>query len=113
MVRSVDVVRKEWWARRDSNPQPRDYESPALTVELQALQGLPNAILAAICGVEANRSRHHAYPCETRSLNSIVWRNIQITKLTKPTANRQFAGFGADWASILLKTLHDPPGSKT
>ena len=28
----------EWWARRDSNPQPRDYESPALTIELQALQ---------------------------------------------------------------------------
>src|SRR5579863_10306598 len=27
-----------WWARRDSNPQPRDYESPALTIELQALQ---------------------------------------------------------------------------
>ena len=24
------------WARRDSNPQPRDYESLALTVELQA-----------------------------------------------------------------------------
>ena len=24
------------WARRDLNPQPRDYESPALTVELQA-----------------------------------------------------------------------------
>src|ERR1700730_15550091 len=31
---------KFWWARRDSNPQPRDYESPALTVELQALQQL-------------------------------------------------------------------------
>ena len=29
---------ESWWARRDSNPQPRDYESPALTVELQALQ---------------------------------------------------------------------------
>ena len=26
-----------WWARRDLNPQPRDYESPALTIELQAL----------------------------------------------------------------------------
>ena len=26
------------WARRDSNPQPRDYESPALTIELQALK---------------------------------------------------------------------------
>ena len=25
-----------WWARRDSNPQPRDYESPALTIELRA-----------------------------------------------------------------------------
>ncbi len=30
----------KWWARRDLNPQPRDYESPALTVELQALQQL-------------------------------------------------------------------------
>ena len=29
----------EWWARRDLNPQPRDYESPALTVELQAPLG--------------------------------------------------------------------------
>lgn len=27
-----------WLARRDSNPQPRDYESPALTIELQAIK---------------------------------------------------------------------------
>jgi hypothetical protein len=27
----------DWWAPRDLNPQPRDYESPALTVELEAL----------------------------------------------------------------------------
>ena len=27
---------KQWWARWDSNPRPRDYESPALTTELQA-----------------------------------------------------------------------------
>ena len=26
----------EWWALRDSNPEPRDYESPALTIELRA-----------------------------------------------------------------------------
>lgn len=26
----------KWWARQDSNLEPRDYESPALTVELQA-----------------------------------------------------------------------------
>jgi hypothetical protein len=25
-----------WWALRDSNPGPRDYESPALTAELRA-----------------------------------------------------------------------------
>jgi hypothetical protein len=30
------TVFDSWWARRDLNPQPRDYESPALTVELQA-----------------------------------------------------------------------------
>src|SRR5580698_6533115 len=30
------VWERNWWARRDLNPQPRDYESPALTVELQA-----------------------------------------------------------------------------
>ena len=29
---------KGWWARRDSNPGPRDYESPALTAELRALK---------------------------------------------------------------------------
>ncbi len=26
-----------WWAQRDSNPRPSDYESPALTAELWAL----------------------------------------------------------------------------
>ena len=27
-----------WWALRDSNPEPRDYESPALTVAPRALE---------------------------------------------------------------------------
>ena len=35
--RSSALGEGSWWARRDSNPQPRDYESPALTIELQAL----------------------------------------------------------------------------
>lgn len=30
-------LRKFWWARRGSNPRPIDYESTALTAELQAL----------------------------------------------------------------------------
>jgi hypothetical protein len=37
MQRSFCKLLILWWARRDLNPQPRDYESPALTVELQAL----------------------------------------------------------------------------
>ena len=32
------VFHNFWWARRDSNPGPRDYESPALTAELRALE---------------------------------------------------------------------------
>ena len=31
-----DLKNRLWWARRDLNPQPTDYESAALTVELQA-----------------------------------------------------------------------------
>ena len=36
MARSRQQRSKGWWARQDSNLQPRDYESPALTVVLQA-----------------------------------------------------------------------------
>ena len=32
-----------WWALRDSNPDPRDYESPALTVAPRARCGKPHA----------------------------------------------------------------------
>ena len=28
---------ENWWASRDLNPQPADYESDALTIELKAL----------------------------------------------------------------------------
>ena len=35
-LRFSDVLQSEGWARQDSNLGPRDYESPALTAELQA-----------------------------------------------------------------------------
>lgn len=35
-----------WWALRDSNPQPRDYESPALTVAPRA-RGMKKAATEA------------------------------------------------------------------
>ena len=37
-VAKFDPLNKSWWARRDLNPGPRDYESPALTAELRALE---------------------------------------------------------------------------
>ena len=37
IVQDSCLVEVIWWARRDSNPEPKDYESSALTVELQAL----------------------------------------------------------------------------
>src|SRR5262245_26107407 len=35
-TKNVGAVKKMHWARSDSNREPRDYESPALTVELRA-----------------------------------------------------------------------------
>jgi hypothetical protein len=35
-LRIVAALQSEGWARQDSNLGPRDYESPALTAELQA-----------------------------------------------------------------------------
>ena len=32
------------WARLDSNQEPRDYESPALTIELQAHGEMPGKL---------------------------------------------------------------------
>src|SRR5688572_16902231 len=32
----VHEITRNWWALRGSNPEPRDYESPALTIELRA-----------------------------------------------------------------------------
>ena len=36
----IAVPSEIWWAWRDLNPQPKDYESSALTVELQAQEHL-------------------------------------------------------------------------
>ena len=39
-LRLFAALQSEGWARQDSNLGPRDYESPALTAELQA-RGIP------------------------------------------------------------------------
>ena len=45
-----------WWARRDSNPRPRDYESPALTAELQALQSVTRTAFPTVAKTVAGGS---------------------------------------------------------
>jgi hypothetical protein len=45
------------WARRDLNPQPRDYESPALTVELQARCSLSSTVCKKLYPDQSMASR--------------------------------------------------------
>ena len=52
---SAVIAIGKWWARQDSNLQPRDYESPALTVVLQA--HIRVVILACICADETTLLR--------------------------------------------------------
>ena len=63
----MDASILQWCSRWDSNPQPRDYESPALTVELQErstgfTQG--NTALPVFCNLHFHglvlRSRHES-----------------------------------------------------
>ncbi len=57
----------QWWARRDLNPQPRDYESPALTVELQARVSLILLESLRLRHLRAwFRVRSHGAPCRNR-----------------------------------------------
>ena len=39
---NISLKMKVKWAHRDSNPEPTDYESAALTVELWAQKGSEN-----------------------------------------------------------------------
>jgi hypothetical protein len=43
-LRFFAALQSEGWARQDSNLGPRDYESPALTAELQALILIMNSL---------------------------------------------------------------------
>ena len=48
---SLLICMIKWWARRVSNPQPKDYESSALTIELLAhklVNKLVNRLAAAV-----------------------------------------------------------------
>src|SRR5512137_2426006 len=54
---------ERWWARWDSNPGPRDYESPALTAVLQARRGRNSTHLQqAAAGPRLFRRAHPQQP---------------------------------------------------
>ena len=62
-----------WWALRDSNPEPRDYESPALTVA-------PRALVISGCkgngGLPCRETLHHVvkyyHARDARSTHDLV-----------------------------------------
>ena len=67
VTRSVlDALSKQWRARRDSNPQPSDPKSDALSIELRALVGvtLPSAMIGEC------RFTLKLPPCSTPCVNS-------------------------------------------
>jgi hypothetical protein len=53
-------IKKKWWARRDSNPQPSGYEPPALTIELQAPRGLDSVFFTLAQGFLGKLNNHAA-----------------------------------------------------
>ena len=65
-----------WWACRDSNPEPRDYESPALTVELQA---------QPLC-IQSSKTAH--------AFLRLLWNAGCLLSLTQPRGNRHQRGEG-------------------
>ena len=63
MVGTNTVNKQEnWWARQDSNLEPRDYESPALTIELQAREGATRCV-AAMHGSGSMRHAPSGWRC--------------------------------------------------
>ncbi len=62
-------LEKVWWALRDSNPEPRDYESPALTVAPRAL----------MCG-EDNSNNGNPYPIA--SLHVVKYYHARASRTT-------------------------------
>ena len=73
-----------WWARRDLNPQPRDYESPALTVELQA-RIVPNKSIAFRCKLQSTEHGGKKPP----SRGSAVAQTLSRANLTIPQIRSQ------------------------
>ena len=67
-ARRVARPQKLWWALRDSNPEPRDYESPALTVAPRALMycdyNFNNGNSFPI-GLNHDLKYYHAQACRT------------------------------------------------
>src|SRR5690606_11975484 len=51
----------QWWARRDSNPQPSGYEPPALTIELQARRTLIRCFRQCRQGAEKTCTPHSVH----------------------------------------------------
>lgn len=76
-----------WWACQDSNLEPRDYESPALTIELQAhfvnklrnpeASCTPRKHLLRVPYRTLRNRRSYAFRCNTNILRDVSRQDIQ------------------------------------
>ncbi len=56
-----------WWARSGSNRRPRDYESPALTPELQARLEKESVYCITQYSIQTRSERSFQHNCENES----------------------------------------------
>ena len=84
------TCRKIWWALRDSNPEPRDYESPALTVAPRAL---------VISGCKGNGG----LPCRETLHHDVKYYHARGTRSTHDLVDQEDHGAAFDLVAYMKK----------
>ena len=84
------TCRKIWWALRDSNPEPRDYESPALTVAPRAL---------VISGCKGNGG----FPCRDALHHDLKYYHARGTRSTHDLVDQEDHGAAFDLVCLYEK----------
>src|SRR5437588_6552582 len=95
------------WARWDSNPQPRDYESPALTIELQA------RLQTNVGAFDADFTCHFTVVFYGYGMNATApvktWNRTSVQNLLRHNSGRYYARVFANgketWKSLKTDLL--------
>jgi hypothetical protein len=96
----------EGWARQDSNLGPRDYESPALTAELQARLPMKNGVDT---GVNVMAGASTTTKETTERVTNIVFMHARLSEKLANWQEHDAALFHADLYGILRKLEGEGP----